>query len=103
MALMMILGIAVVGWIVMQLWNCLLPSLFMGVQQIGYFQALGVLLLSKILFGSCRSNGRCCVWHQPRENMTAEESDQIKSHFKSRLSHWCSSDKSESGKVSNVE
>lgn len=105
-ALMFIVGIAVVGWIVMLLWNWLMPNLFMGVQQIGYCQALGVLLLSKILFGSCRGHGRCCGRHQNRENMTPEEREQMKRHFKSRWSKWCSSDSSDdsnSEQVSNAK
>jgi Ca2+/H+ antiporter, TMEM165/GDT1 family len=45
-----IIGIALFGWIVMLLWNELLPELF-GFAQIGYWQAVGLLILSKILFG----------------------------------------------------
>ena len=48
-----LLGIAVAflfGYIVMQLWNWLMPDLF-GLQKIGYWKALGVLLFAKILFG----------------------------------------------------
>ena len=54
---MAVAGIAAVTWIVMQLWNCLLPDLFTGVSRIGYWQALGVLLLSRILFGGLRGGG----------------------------------------------
>ncbi len=61
MAILLIAGIAVVGWIVMLLWNWLMPNLFIGVHQVSYCQALGILLLSKILFGSCRGRGRCCA------------------------------------------
>ena len=49
-----ILGIALFafigGEIVMRLWNWLLPSLF-GWRQIGFWQALGILALCRILFG----------------------------------------------------
>jgi hypothetical protein len=103
MAILLIAGIAVVGWIVMLLWNWLMPNLFIGVHQVSYCQALGILLLSKILFGSCRGRGRCCGRHHHQENMTAEERDQIKSHFKSRWSNWCNSDKADKAQVSNVE
>lgn len=48
-----ILGICIaflVGYVVMRLWNWLMPDLF-GLPQIDYWKALGVLLLSKIIFG----------------------------------------------------
>ncbi|WP_273568946.1 hypothetical protein [Maribacter halichondriae] len=42
------LGIALlVGYIVMRLWNWLMPELF-GLQEIGYWQAVGLLILAKI-------------------------------------------------------
>jgi hypothetical protein len=48
-----ILGIGLVflfGWILMLLWNWLMPDIF-GLKRIGYWQAWGLLLLSCILFG----------------------------------------------------
>jgi hypothetical protein len=38
------------GYITMRLWNWLMPELF-GLGEIQYWQALGVLILAKILFG----------------------------------------------------
>jgi hypothetical protein len=38
------------GELVLQLWNWLLPQLF-GFRQITFWQALGILLLCRILFG----------------------------------------------------
>lgn len=38
------------GWIVMSLWNWLLPPLF-GWKTVAFWQALGILLLCRILFG----------------------------------------------------
>jgi hypothetical protein len=37
--------------VVMLLWNAILPAL-LGVKLIGYWQAMGLLILSRILFGS---------------------------------------------------
>ena len=54
---LVLVGIAALGWVVMALWNWLLPNLFFGVREIDYVQAMGVLLLSKILFGGFR--GHC--------------------------------------------
>ena len=94
-ALMAIAGIALLGWIVMLLWNWLMPAVFTGAQPVDYLQALGILLLSKILFGGFRGgfHERLTERRQRWENMTPEERAQIKAHFKSRWGNWCSSDK----------
>ncbi len=52
----MLLFIALGGFIVQQLWNWLLPTLF-GWRQIAFWQALGILLLCRILFGSLGLHG----------------------------------------------
>ncbi len=52
-AMMAVFGVAVFGFIVMSLWNWLLPGIF-GLPAIGFWQALGLLVLSKILFGGFR-------------------------------------------------
>jgi len=41
---------AVLGLLVMSLWNALLPAI-VGVKAIGFWQALGLLVLCRILFG----------------------------------------------------
>jgi uncharacterized membrane protein len=51
-----ILFIFVGGTIVMVLWNWLLPSLF-GLPAIGFWQAFGILLLCRILFGGFGMRG----------------------------------------------
>lgn len=93
--LLALLGIAAVTWLVMLLWNCLLPELFAGVSPIGYWQALGLLLLSRILFGGWR--GGCpSRWREQRlarEGMSPEERQQFKNSFRARWSQCCSSDK----------
>ena len=48
-----VIGLAIatlLSFIVMQLWNHLLPEIA-GVRTINFWQALGLLILSKILFG----------------------------------------------------
>jgi hypothetical protein len=60
-----VLGIGLVflfGWILMLLWNWLMPEIF-GLTRLTYWQAWGVLILSWILFkgikiGSDESSGR---------------------------------------------
>jgi hypothetical protein len=48
----MLIMLLVIGVIVMLLWNWLLPGIFAGVAHISYWQALGIFLLSRLLFGS---------------------------------------------------
>lgn len=96
-ALMAVVGIAALGWVVMLLWNWLMPALFVGAQPVGYLQALGLLLLSKILFGGFRGGGHE-YWRARRqrwESMSPEEREQLKSRFKSRWGNWCAPDKRE--------
>ena len=42
------------GWLVMLLWNWLMPPIF-GLGQIGYWQAFGIVILAKLLFGALGS------------------------------------------------
>jgi hypothetical protein len=93
--LLAVIGIAALGWVVMLLWNWLLPELFPGVRSLGYLQALGVLLLSKILFGGFRGgcHGR---WRERRErweSMSPEEREQLKGRLHGRWGRWCSSER----------
>jgi hypothetical protein len=44
------------GWIVMLLWNWLMPEIF-GLKSVSYWQAWGLLLLSCILFGKIGGSG----------------------------------------------
>src|SRR2546430_618515 len=43
----------VVGFVVMRLWNWLVPALFGG-PLLGYWEALGLLVLARLLFGGMR-------------------------------------------------
>ena len=75
---LVVLGVAALGWVVMALWNWLIPILFVSGKQIDYVQAMGVLLLSKILFGGFRCHGAHGRWHRHRwEQMTQEERDKF--------------------------
>lgn len=68
-------AIAALGWLVMSLWNWILPSLFTSAQPIDYWRALGLLVLSRLLFGGFHGHGG---WHrhhhmQRWHQMTDEE------------------------------
>ena len=94
-SLMAIVGIAVLGAVVMLLWNWLMPALFVGAQPVSYLQALGILLLSKILFGNFhgRCHGRWRERRQRWESMSPEEREQMKCNFHSRWGRWCGTEK----------
>ena len=81
--LMVLLGIAALGWVVMLLWNWLMPELFFGTKEIGYLQAMGLLVLSKILFGGFRHGcpmrwHRHGHWHERWEQMTPEQREKFR-------------------------
>ena len=48
--------VTLIGFVVMGLWNWLMPALF-GLTHITFWQALGLLVLSKILFGGWKGGG----------------------------------------------
>ena len=81
--------VAVVSFVVMRLWNALMPSIF-GLHTIGYWQALGLLVLSKLLFGGFRpGHGGGQRWRRRMmdrwEHMTPEEREK----FKQGMRHGC--------------
>ena len=58
-AILGVAGVAAFGAVVLSLWNSLMPSIFPGLHEIGYFQALGLLLLARLLVGGLRGPGGC--------------------------------------------
>jgi len=101
--LLVVAVIAALGWVVMSLWNWLIPTLFAG-KEISYLQALGVLVLSKILFGGfrhgCRGGHGCRGrWqHHRLEQMTPEEREKFQAGMRS-----CCGGKSEQEEVKTTE
>jgi hypothetical protein len=75
------LFIALGGWVVMSLWNWLLPPLF-GWPALTFWQALGLLALCRILFGGFgfRGSRRSRRW----ERMTPEERERFRQGMRSR-------------------
>ena len=84
--------LAVAGVIVMLLWNALVPTLFRG-PALQYGQALGLLILSRLLFGGLRGRGawhghwRQRMWRERWEQMTPEERARLRERFMSRCGH----------------
>ena len=81
---------AALGAVVMLLWNAVVPGIFAAAPQIDYLHALGLLVLSRILFGGLRGHGgwrgrmhghrhgheRWAKW----QAMTPEEREQFHRH-----------------------
>jgi len=83
--------LALVGLVVMLLWNALVPELFHG-PSLGYWQAVGLLLLSRLLFGGLRGRGGWRGhwrhrWRERWEQMTPEERAQLRERIRSRCGH----------------
>ena len=73
--------VAAASFVVMMLWNALVPSLFAG-PTIQFWQALGLLVLSRILFGGFRGRGgrgwRHSGWRGRWARMSEEERERVR-------------------------
>ena len=85
-----IAAVLVFGLVVMSLWNAILPAVI-GVKTITFIQALGILVLSKILFGGFGGGRRWRggpAWKEKMkqrwDNMTPEEREKFKGGWKTR-------------------
>ncbi|KQR91539.1 hypothetical protein ASG01_14185 [Chryseobacterium sp. Leaf180] len=81
-----------VSLIVKLLWNCILPEV-LGVKSINFWQAMGILLLSKILFGGINGgfgrkirNAKMQHFRSQSEGMTDEEKEKFREVWKERCS-----------------
>jgi hypothetical protein len=86
-ALLALLAIGLFGLIVMWLWNALLPPLF-GWKLIGFWQAMGLLVLARILFGGFGRGGHRHWRSRMRERcarMTPEEREKFRAAMMERL------------------
>ena len=81
-------GVFIFGSVVMLLWNALLPALF-GIKTITFWQALGILVLSKILFGGFRGghghhrcNRHSHGQHSRWMHLSPEEKEKMRAEWK---------------------
>ena len=96
-----LVAIGLFGFIVMHLWNWLLPPLF-GWQLIGFWQAVGLLLLARILFGGIRGRGGWRGHWRSRmrerwEQMTPEEREKFRAGFVRSYGWRCGGEESQKG------
>jgi hypothetical protein len=83
-------------FVVAGLWNWLMPGLF-GLKVIGYWQAVGLILLSKILFGGFRggrgrSGHRLSCTSECWKQRTPEEREQFRQNLRACWSRMTSPD-----------
>lgn len=84
--------ITILSFVVMRLWNWLTPGLF-GWHVITFWQALGILILSKILFGGFRGRpGPHVQWRgrmmERWAHMTPEEREKFRESMRGRCGSW---------------
>jgi len=101
------LAVTLFGYVVMTLWNWLIPGIFHTVGVITFWQAVGLLVLIRILFhgmggGHWRHKGGWHGhggwnhqgygpwgnWREKWQTMTPEERDKMKSEWKSNVHSW---------------
>jgi hypothetical protein len=88
--LMLPIGIAAVilvtylgGTIVKLLWNWLMPMLF-GLREVTFWQAVGILALSRILFGGFGMGGGGGSRRRWDRHMSAEERERLRQRMRDR-------------------
>lgn len=85
-AMLFITGLFLLPYIVMLLWNNILPEVI-GVKTITYWQAIGIFILSKLLFGGFKTGGKhhkmkehfrnCYENHKQHHSMKEELKDKF--------------------------
>lgn len=88
-------------FVVMWLWNHLMPGIF-GLREISYWEAFGLFLLSKLLFGGFHGGGGRSKWkdcdgpgRREWRRMSAEEKQKYKEEMKGKWREWCGEKKVE--------
>lgn len=90
--LMMIAGMLLLGLAVQLLWNAIVPVVFHA-SRLGYWQAVGLLVLCRILFGNFRGRQTGChdkrgaAWRQKWMSMSEEERARFKEKMRQRFNH----------------
>ena len=88
-AVIAVLIITLLGFVVMRLWNWLTPALF-GWHVITFWQALGILILSKILFGGFRGrSGPPRFWRRRMMERWAQMSPEEREKWRQSMRGRC--------------
>lgn len=106
-----VLAVTLLGWITMLLWNWLVPDLFNG-PAITFWQALGLFLLSKILFwgfGGKKHHNHTMYspyWKrrfmQKFSDMPADQREDLKRRMNEKWCRWTEDASKDKSDASNV-
>ena len=86
-AVIVTVAINVFGYVVMSLWNWLMPVIF-GLKPVTFLQALGLLGLGKILFGGFHRHGGGCRgrgWRRHMEERWVQMSPEERERFRAGM------------------
>ncbi|WP_213805008.1 hypothetical protein [Granulicella sp. dw_53] len=72
------------GFVIQHLWNWLMPAIF-GLRPITFTQALGLFLLSKILFGGFHRHSGGRGWRRHMEERWSQMSPEERERFRSGM------------------
>jgi len=95
---MALVACVVLGYVVMRLWNWLVPGIF-GWHTITFVQSVGLLVLCKILFGGIHKHGHGGRRNWKRDmkrrfaHMSPEERERFRAGMRGRWGHWGPEDK----------
>ncbi len=96
---MAVLILAALSFVVMRLWNWLTPALF-GWHAISYWQALGILILSKILFGGFRGRpGPPMRWRGRMMERWAQMTPEEREKFRQSMRGFCGQDRASDAEI----
>jgi hypothetical protein len=88
-AVFAVIAVAVIGGVVMALWNWLMPALF-GWPTLGFAQALGLFVLSKLLLGGLRGGyGGRGRWRARMIERWEQMSDEEREKFRAGMGRRC--------------
>lgn len=84
--------VTVISFVVMGLWNYLMPAIF-HLGTITFWQAAGLFILCKILFGFGKGYRGGAPWMRRRmeerfKNMTPEQKEKFKEHMRQHCDHY---------------
>jgi len=82
------IAVAALGTVVMVLWNWLMPELF-GWRVIGFWQAVGLLVLSKILLGGLLGRLGPMHWRARMTERWAQMTDEERAQFRAGMRRHC--------------
>ena len=91
---LMLAAVALLSLLVMSLWNVLVPTLFHG-PVLQFWQALGLFVLCRILFGGLRGRPGWhgghrwrAHWRKRWDSLTPEERARLRERFQHRCGGW---------------